>query len=96
MGDTEQVKMDSTPVFAGSAAPVRRRRIAAKHEIEEEPVAEDGIQDKKPGMRKSVRVMLLLSLIPIMYFIPKVLSMAGEKVSKNQHLLIYLWSVSYL
>jgi len=48
---------------------------------------------KAGGMPTYVRVLLLLSLIPIMYYIPKVLSFAGDKVQKNQHLLIYLWSV---
>lgn len=104
MGDTEQVQMDSTPIFPavrrpGPAPTVRRRRQAATAASNEENAAgeqgEEGVP-VKTGMPTYVRVLLLLSLIPVMYYVPKVLSMAGEKVQKNQHLLIYLWSVSFV
>lgn len=95
MGDREDVQMDNTPVFPAARGPtVRRRRQANTNgDRSEEIVGEQGEVPVKAGMPTYVRVILLLSLIPIMYYVPKVLSMTGEKVQKNQHLLIYLWGV---
>jgi len=107
MGDAEQVEMDNTPIFPAvrnarpTGANLRRRKGQVDEEDDDQPDFDndhdhDHDHDhsvKTGGMPTYLRVILLLSLIPIMYYIPKVLALAGEKVQKNQHLLIYLWSV---
>jgi hypothetical protein len=97
MGDAEQVQMDSTPIFppvkSAPSTVTRRRKVAPGGEGE--GVEEKGEPQAK-GLPKYLRVLLLLSLIPIMFYVPKVLVLAGDKVQKNQHLLIYLWTVSTL
>jgi hypothetical protein len=94
MGDTEQVQMDGTPIFPPvRGAPVRRRRQLEGDLHAQKEVGESG-DAPKPGLPKYLRFALLLSIIPIMFYTPKVLIFFGDKVQKNQHLLIYLWSVS--
>jgi len=95
MGDTEQVQKSNTPIFppVKGAAPVRRRRqieADANAQIKE---GENGEVPVKSGLPKSVRIILLLSLIPVMFYVPRVLAFAGDKVQKNQQLLYYLWAV---
>lgn len=94
MGDTEQVQMDNTPIFPAvrSAAPTVRRRRG--QEINDTGAEQEEGAPVKGGMPTYIRVMLLLSLIPVMFYLPKVLSYAGDKVQKNQYFLVYLWSVS--
>ena len=90
--------MDNTPIFPpvrGAAQPVRRRRLVEGDGRDKEVVGENGEAVSKPGLPKYVRFMLLLSIIPVMFYVPKVLAFAGDKVQKNQHLLIYLWTVSW-
>lgn len=43
------------------------------------------------ALSKTIRFLLLASLIPAMYFVPYVLRFAGAQVKTNFHLLIYLW-----
>ncbi len=84
MGD--ELIMDSFPPAKGPV--VRKRKMAQEGDDQEEE------EKVKKGPPSYVRIILLLSLIPIMFYTPRVLTYAGEKVQKNQHFLMYLWGVS--
>ena len=93
MGDAEQVQMDSTPIFPPvSGQPIRRRRL---QDVDTHKEVDENAEAPKTGLPKYIRFLLLLSIIPIMFYTPKVLAFAGEKVQNNQQLLIYIWAVSY-
>jgi len=94
MGEAEQVQKDSSPIFpppsSTTTTTVRRRKFEIDHETDEN---EKGTAAPSKSLPNYVRVLLLLSLIPIMFYLPRALSLAGEQVQQKQHLLIYLWVV---
>jgi len=79
------------------APPSTRKRLTGKEAKKERrsSASEETHHPPPPQstLAKIVRAVLLLSLIPAMYFVPFVLRFAGAKVQANFHLLIYLWVI---
>jgi len=105
MGD-EGVKMDTSPVFvapnSAQQSTIKKREKKDKKDKREKKASESSSESEsqhhdhpppppQSTISKTIRFLLLLSLIPAMYFVPIILRMAGSQVKGNFNLLIYLW-----
>jgi len=90
MADTEDIHMDSTPIFP--APNPQKRRVPKSNESSKEP----HLHHEQSLLSKTLRFLLLLSFIPIMFSVPYVLRVAGQMVKNNYFPLAILWSIYFI
>jgi len=88
--DKRRGRDDTPPRKEDVPAPSKPGDAPAEQEAEEQSAAQ---QAPSKGLHKVTKVVLLLSVFPIIYSVPYLLTWGGELVAQNRMRLVYLWGV---